>query len=462
MVTNDFKILVARTLTDFLPCLKFAKNAVEQAIPGDQPVDIKKKNQVIPLSVMNKNEQKYSEVIDILDYYQTFCESTYNCCGEEVPQIQVGGDQLTRERFYGAKRLRAAAFSSSERFENLSPITFELFHLQMTFLNMFYDLLYNSRNTEVYTLHSQRIRLMRKDADGSDVKNNYDSCKELAVSFIRAYIVEAACQYLNLSSTTDTPDWIPHHKDMTDDEIKLWLLHVIEPVINFITSDSKAHMNGEDVGDKGCNAVKSYGKVVLELGLIFLNLNDIIKHPSRVRLLCLLKYIMIMLKGHRNKSKYALEILRLLCQQFALLSEKQACESLFGLFVNTGKAIIPADLQMEYIVKVTEGHLKSMCSNKTEKSLIKRSQFFGMDQIANNFDNETHVIKRAQRHKRPSSHDDEMKIVSDLHKVQPFMGSLVQNTASVVKVVKSPVKKVNMDDIKCWISYHKNLMYYEF
>lgn len=69
-----------------------------------------------------------------------------------------------------------------------------------------------------------------------------------------------------------------------------------------------------------------------------------------------------MLKGHRHKFKYALEILRLLCQQFALLSDKQACESLFGLFVNTGTA----DLQIEYIVKLTKGHLKSVCSNKTE------------------------------------------------------------------------------------------------
>lgn len=41
-----------------------------------------------------------------------------------------------------------------------------------------------------------------------------------------------------------------------------------------------------------------------------------------------------------------------------------------------------------------------MCSNKTEKSLFKRSNaFFGMDQIANNVDNQTHVIRRAQRHK---------------------------------------------------------------
>lgn len=61
----------------------------------------------------------------------------------------------------------------------------------------------------------------------------------------------------NLSSSTDSRDWIPHHKDMTDDEIKLLLFSVIEPVINFITSESKAYMNGENASDIGSDTMKS-------------------------------------------------------------------------------------------------------------------------------------------------------------------------------------------------------------
>lgn len=44
---------------------------------------------------------------------------------------------------------------------------------------------------------------------------------------------------------------------MTDDEIKLLLFSVIEPVINFITSESKAYMNGENASDIGSDAMKS-------------------------------------------------------------------------------------------------------------------------------------------------------------------------------------------------------------
>lgn len=37
------------------------------------------------------------------------------------------------------------------------------------------------------------------------------------------------------------------------------------------------------------------------------------------------------------------------------------------------------------------------------------------------------------------------------------MDSIGHNTASVLKVVKSPVKKVNMDDVKCWLGDHNKM-----
>ena len=54
------------------------------------------------------------------------------------------------------------------------------------------------------------------------------------------------------------------------------------------------------------------------------------------------------LKGHDNRSKYALEILGFF-YQLAILSQKTASGSLYGLFVNTKGLVdthIPADLQM--------------------------------------------------------------------------------------------------------------------
>jgi hypothetical protein len=63
-------ILVSRILTDYLPWLQFAKSAVGVEIQGGAPQEMKQKNLVIPLQIQHKNEQKYADVIDILDSYQ--------------------------------------------------------------------------------------------------------------------------------------------------------------------------------------------------------------------------------------------------------------------------------------------------------------------------------------------------------------------------------------------------------
>ena len=78
--------------------------------------------------------------------------------------------------------------------------------------------------------------------------------------------------------------------------------------------------------------------------------------------------------------------------------------------MNTDKSIIPADLQMEYLVRLTKTHLRAMCSNVTETSLkIRSSAFFGMNEKSEHFDIETSTVKRAQKNKILSSLEDENK-----------------------------------------------------
>lgn len=145
-----------------------------------------------------------------------------------------------------------------------------------------------------------------------------------------------------------------------------------------------------------------------------------------------------------------------------LLSERAANESIYGLFVNTGRTIIPADLQMEYIVKLTKGHLRSMCSNVSDQSLTKRrSAFYGMEEISNNFDKNTKVIQRAQKHKKLSSFEDEKQIIRDLRKIRPFVIVSECRSKSLKKVNKNPVKKLDKSAILNWILHHKMLLFYE-
>ena len=461
LIVQDFTMHSAEILTEHFHWLEFAKSAVTESV-NELPEGMDQRNKVIPLPVLHKNEQKYADVVEVLDSYQDICETVYRSAEKPLPKVHIGGDQLTRERFSGAKKLRAAGLTESERLANLQPITFELFHLQMAVLTAFYQILYDTQNTEPFTLYCQKVRLMRKQADGKDVKNHYDSCKDLAESFIKAYIVEAACEHIGLPDTTVVPDNIPDHSNMSSEEIRVWVSEQFTPIFDIVTSVTREFLNGAGIQQNIADSINTYAKLVVELGLIYMELCNIVKRPNRDKLLRLMKYIMLVLKGHNNRSKYALEILRLLCQQFALLSEQCAHETIYGLFVNTGKSIIPADLQMEYLVRLTKTHLRAMCSNVTETSLKKRSSaFFGMNEISEHFDVETSTVKRAQKHKKLSSLEDEKKVLRCLRVIRPFVTVTGREIKSQKKDPKNPIAKLNIEDLKGWLEKHKVNFYYE-
>ena len=92
---------------------------------------------------------------------------------------------------------------------------------------------------------------------------------------------------------------------------------------------------------------------------------------------------------------------------------------------------------------------------------MKRSgAFFGTDEVTNNFDKETAVIKWAQKHKTLSSVEDEMKIMKNLRQERPFIETPGRHS-SFKKEPKSPVVKLNFDDFTLWIEKHKTLLFYE-
>lgn len=90
-----------------------------------------------------------------------------------------------------------------------------------------------------------------------------------------------------------------------------------------------------------------------------------------------------------------------------------------------------------------------MCSNVSDKSLTKRSSsFFGLNEIAMNFDDASAVITRSQKHKKLSSVEDENKVVKDLRSVRPFLETPGRQ---LKRAPNNPIFKLNMDDIMTWI-----------
>lgn len=487
-IIQCYVILVLEVLCKFCAFFKPYHGLVDQLKQEMKPVnyDISMIHKCVPLPVLPKNEQKYSDVIDILDSYEHLVHDIYG--DESNVKIHIGGDQLTRERFSGAKRLRSAALSAKERFDHLSAITFEFFHLQMNILTMLFKCLYRKNGTDVGTLNAEKIYLGRSRANGEDVKNHYEDCKELAVSLTDAYVMVAVMHYFAMPSlhASPTSNFPTINESTSYDEKVLALTSSLKAFVEkYIINRSKDCLNSSPDVCQGQfhltlsdgtkllittqqqsktstnhsteieDGAFSYANVFLELGMLFKALDLSVKIPNRERMLSLLKYVMCVLKGNSNNSKYALEILRFLFHQMSILDEKTAYQTFYGLFVNTKGHMdtnIPADLHMEHHVKVIKGHIKSLHSNKTESALAARSAAIaGMTEIANNYDQSTSVIVRSQAHGKSSSTKDEMSLIERLLRVKPFVHIAGRQLRSYNRPVRSPLKNLDLIHFKGWI-----------
>jgi hypothetical protein len=149
-------------------------------------------------------------------------------------KIHIGGDQLTRERFSGAKSLRAGANDPKEQLKHLHPITFEMFHLHMKFLMVFCKCLYSEKSgDEVGTMKSAIDRIMRNNVD-PDVRKAYDPDKDFVISFVDAYIIEMICHYFGMETNLSTPTQnIPDNIEEMDNDKKMqWVLEKFGDIVD--------------------------------------------------------------------------------------------------------------------------------------------------------------------------------------------------------------------------------------
>lgn len=232
---SDFAITILETASRHVPFFQQFLNARPQNLWNETPPEgLNLKNKVIPLPVLHLNEQKYDEVVQIMDYYENFLSNCYD--GAELDfrnqKIHVGGDQLTRERFSGAKRLRACGLSSAERFEHLSPITFEMFHLLMNYVKMMFKQLYKETSTsELGTMMCEATRLLRTSVN-ADVNEHYDADKDFIVSFVDCYIVEAVMDYFGMDDVLGVPTKNqPPSSWQSKSEKQSWVLSTFSEIV---------------------------------------------------------------------------------------------------------------------------------------------------------------------------------------------------------------------------------------
>lgn len=283
------------------------------------------------------NEQKYADVVQIMDHYEDKVSEIYEAAGKPIAQIPIG-DQLTRERFSGAKSLGAGCLTDKGRYSHLYPITFELWHTAMNFLLLIFNTLYNEKSFDKGTMNAARIKLSMKTVK-KEVQHHYDNDKDFFINIPRAYIVEALRNFFGLETldgkpTKNIPNGVPaeeieklvqdtmdkfideyvwardsdastvttctqEHEEIVSTPLQLKLPNGSTVVI-FVQQKQKKKVQKIEF-----DRVKHYGHTVLQLGFLYLEFLDIVKVPDRNKLMTTFKHMMQVIKAHSSRSKYA-------------------------------------------------------------------------------------------------------------------------------------------------------------
>lgn len=221
--------------------------------------------------------------------------------------------------------------------------------------------------------------------------------------------------------------------------------------LELICSEELYETQNED-NDK----VNNYAHLVLELGMLYLDLLAVCKSPSRERLLALLKSSMIVFKPDCVNSNYAQAIHRFLIQQISTMSEKEAAEVVQGMFINTnGKSdgYIPSYLPITDIIKAFKKQVKYRLSNKAESYVAKNSQgFSAVQELGEHFNEISNVKERFVEGKVKDPASDELKMIKDLRRLRPFSWDPGRVHSAFLDVRKSVSEYTDRKNYSSWLT----------
>ena len=248
---QDYTVLMSHVVCKFLPYFQIFEDIIPSKL--SQPVSEKLclKTKVVPMPVLLKNEQKAQDVVDILASYESLISESCTGAGKNFEGflVHIGGDQLTRERFSQAKCLRAHEDTAKDRFENLSPITFELFHMHTSFLQMVYSILFSaSSSQDSGTLKALQNRISRTNV-GENINAHYDADKDFFISVVDMYIVECFMEFFGLEDMNSVPAKNIPPEFESEEAKKTWYFDTVGKLIDqFVFSSTK--LNAEVIEGK--------------------------------------------------------------------------------------------------------------------------------------------------------------------------------------------------------------------
>ena len=145
-----------------------------------------------------------------------------------------------------------------------------------------------------------------------------------------------------------------------------------------------------------------YSKLLMSVGMVYLEYSDAIKEGDGLRVLRCWRYMLLIFKA-TGRTNYSIEAFILLAQYHFLFSERQKHQLLWGRFINVHglpARNIPSDLLMEHFNRLCKETLNGLGANKTEKALVRVGKALGaLDSVQKNYDDDNDIKEQSGSHK---------------------------------------------------------------
>ena len=170
----------------------------------------------IPLGVLLKNENKGSDMVEILahlhqyvptrDYeeevYIRSINETVAVHKSEVRRLLFGGDQLTAARARSALKAMSNATTATKRLEGIVPVV-EDWHTQVCFLDVIWKYFFNPcSGREHATLY--QLKNVINCTHVTKPKNDFNSCNDFFEIVMTGHILAAALEMFGMDSMSSS------------------------------------------------------------------------------------------------------------------------------------------------------------------------------------------------------------------------------------------------------------------
>ena len=299
---------------------------------------------------------------------------------------------------------------------------------------------------------------------------DFNACDDFFKLIISSYVTTAAMNLLGMDDTESEPsngslvredDWL-QDPDMRKDTLYAVARGVVTKYV-----DLEVNFSSGDHEDGSTDGKFEYSRLVISVGLLYLEYCDAIKEGDGLRVLRCWRFMLLLFKS-TNRVNYSIEAFTLLAQYHFCFSKRQAHQLVWGRFVNMHGLPahnVPCDLYMEHLNRICKDAMKGLGANRAAKALVRVGKVVGkLDVIMKNFDEDNLLKEQSGRHK-VASYKKDLKIVVKVLMTEKLLTQQLGASryhASFKNTASNPFRSIDHEQLLSWMYMHLNHLIHGF